>query len=113
MCSYNEHTEPVSSTKRRVENLEKDDLKKSRVEERSEEVEKSEEETQHREGAAKVEPEKPEEGRKQRELMPEEYIIGRILQHSHQWLFIWTVLSQSFLLIALSSRLFTSSSSTL
>ncbi|XP_060721091.1 myosin light chain kinase family member 4 [Tachysurus vachellii] len=73
--SYNEHTEPVSSTKRRVENLEKDDLKKSRVEERSEEVEKSEEETQHREGATKVEPEKPEEGRKQRELMPEEYII--------------------------------------
>ncbi|XP_047657276.1 myosin light chain kinase family member 4 isoform X2 [Tachysurus fulvidraco] len=73
--SYNDHTEPLSSTKRRVENLEKDDLKKSRVEERSEEVEKSEEETQYREGAAKVEPEKPEEGMKQRELMPEEYII--------------------------------------
>ncbi|KAK3516526.1 hypothetical protein QTP70_021748 [Hemibagrus guttatus] len=73
--SSNEHIELVASTKRQVENLEKDDLKKSRVEERSEEVEKSEEGTEPRVEVSEVEPEKPEEERKQGEPMPEEYII--------------------------------------
>lgn len=82
LCSNNEHIELVASTKRRVENLEKDDLKKSRVEERSEEVEKSEEETEPRVEASEVEPEKPEEERKLGEPMSEEYMIGRMQQHS-------------------------------
>ncbi|XP_058234611.1 myosin light chain kinase family member 4 isoform X2 [Hemibagrus wyckioides] len=73
--SNNEHIELVPSTKRQVENLEKDDLKKSRVEERSEEVEKSEEETEPRVEASEVEPEKPEEERKLGEPMSEEYMI--------------------------------------
>lgn len=78
LCSNNEHIELVASTKRRVENLEKDELKKSRVEEMSEEVEKSEEETE-----PEVEPEKPEEERKLGEPMSEEYMIGRMQQHSN------------------------------
>lgn len=76
LCSNDEHMELIASTKRRVENLEKDDLKKSRVEERSEEVEKSEEEKKPGVGASEEEPEKPEEERKEGELMPEEYMIG-------------------------------------
>ncbi|KAB5539895.1 hypothetical protein PHYPO_G00094430 [Pangasianodon hypophthalmus] len=73
--SDNEHIELIASTKRRVENLEKDDLKKSRVEERSEEVEKSEEEKKPGVGASEVEPKKPEEERKEVDSVPEEYII--------------------------------------
>lgn len=79
LCS-NEHIEVIASTKRRVENLEKDELKKSRVEERSGEVEKSEEETKPSTEASEVEPEKPEEEeRKQEETLPGEYSIGRLL----------------------------------
>lgn len=76
LCSNNEHRELTASTKRRVENLEKDDLKKSRVEERSEEAEKSEEEKKPEVGASEVEAEKPEEARKEVEPVPEEYVIG-------------------------------------
>ncbi|KAF4082427.1 hypothetical protein AMELA_G00151650 [Ameiurus melas] len=73
--SNNEHMELIANTKRRVENLEKDDLKKSRVEERSEIVEQSEEEKKPGVGASDVEPEKPEEERKKEEPLPEEYIL--------------------------------------
>ncbi|XP_047007034.1 myosin light chain kinase family member 4 isoform X2 [Ictalurus punctatus] len=73
--SNNEHMELIAHTKRRVENLEKDDLKKSRVEERSEEVEQSEEEKKPGVGASDVEPEKPEEEREEVEPVPEEYIL--------------------------------------
>ncbi|KAF5908462.1 myosin light chain kinase family member 4-like isoform X3 [Clarias magur] len=72
--SNNEHMELILSAKRRVEDLEKDDLKKSRVEERTEEVEKSEEEKKH-EGASEVEPEKPEDSRQKVDSGPEEYMI--------------------------------------
>lgn len=68
--------ELISSSKRRVENLEKDDLKKSRVEETSEEVEKSEQEMKPEVGASEAEPEKPEEERKDAEPAPDEYMIG-------------------------------------
>lgn len=74
--SNNAHMELVACTKRRVENLEKDDLKKSRVVERSEEMGKSEEEKKPGVGMSEVEPEKPEEEKKEVEPMPEEYIIG-------------------------------------
>lgn len=83
--SNSEHVELIASTKRRVDNLEKDDLKKSRVEERSEEVEKSEEEEKPGVGASKVKPEKPEDERKEVEPRPEEYIIG-IRYATIQWL---------------------------
>ncbi|XP_053470417.1 myosin light chain kinase family member 4 isoform X2 [Ictalurus furcatus] len=73
--SNDEHMELIAHTKRRVENLEKDDLKKSRVEERSEEVEQSEEEKKPGVGASDVEPEKPEEEREEVEPVPEEYIL--------------------------------------
>lgn len=76
LCSNDEHMELIAHTKRRVENLEKDDLKKSRVEERSEEVEQSEEEKKPGVGASDVEPEKPEEEREEVEPVPEEYILG-------------------------------------
>ncbi|KAM9435353.1 uncharacterized protein mylk4b isoform 1-T1 [Clarias gariepinus] len=72
--SNNEHMELILSAKRRVENLEKDDLKKSRVEERSEEVEKIEEEKKH-EGASEVELEKTGEEKKELDSVPEEYMI--------------------------------------
>lgn len=68
--------ELISSSKRRVESLEKDDLKKSRVEERSEEVGKSEEKKRPGVEASEAEPEKPEEERKDAEPAPDEYMIG-------------------------------------
>lgn len=76
LCSKNEDMELIGSTRRRVENLENDDLKKSRVEERSEEVVKSDEDKQPGVGASEVEPQKPKEERKEVEPVPEEYIIG-------------------------------------
>ncbi|XP_036437809.1 myosin light chain kinase family member 4 [Colossoma macropomum] len=75
--SSEENVDLTGSAKRRVtdENLEKDDLKKSRVEERSEEVEKSEEEEKPEVDSAEVGPEEPEEEIKEGEPTAEEYTI--------------------------------------
>ncbi|KAL6486445.1 hypothetical protein MHYP_G00058370 [Metynnis hypsauchen] len=75
--SSEENVDLTGSTKRRVTdvNLEKDDLKKSRVEERSVEVEKSEEEEKPEVDSAEVGPEEPEEETKEGEPTAEEYII--------------------------------------
>ncbi|TSK58007.1 Myosin light chain kinase family member 4 [Bagarius yarrelli] len=70
----NEHVDVDASTKRRVLNLEKDELKKSQVEERSEEVEKREEETKPSTEASEEEPGKPEESKRE-EPQTGEYII--------------------------------------
>ncbi|XP_062858602.1 myosin light chain kinase family member 4 [Trichomycterus rosablanca] len=72
--SLEDHAELIGSAKRRVkdETLEKEDLKKSRVED---ELEKSKEETKPEINEPKEEPEKPEESRSEDGPTTEEYII--------------------------------------
>ncbi|KAI4890110.1 hypothetical protein NFI96_031290 [Prochilodus magdalenae] len=75
--SSEENVDFTGSTKRRVtnENVEKDALKKSRVEEASEEVQKSEKEEKPELDSTEVGPEETEEEKKEGEPTAEEYII--------------------------------------